>query len=345
MNMNCSFPPPRWRLLLIVALSLLPCAGSAQVVWRVSIKVFTDASSNRPLNRGDGNIQDDFVYYNNLLGKYARGCQFTVTEIVQMPSSLSAWFNVDPRNSANRNNLQTAAGANSALYAYRNDAINLYINNGSSGICCGNGNGLIFIGREDDHINPMHEIGHMLGLAHTQGIGCGNCTGDALGSCSTPGNDNINDTIPDLACWSRDQVAQNTYGIYANLNGGQQYSVDNVWLNIMSYHYGNFNNGLERLTPNQMDLVAETSNGARFNTATRSFIFVDSTTGNDSIFNNGRVAATSVRTIGTALSRSANNDSLQLRAGSYGPPAAGNWVLNAPRVLCSRGGSATLVRP
>ena len=292
-------------LKLLLALALLAAglrSAPAQIVWHVSIKVFTDSSGNRPVDRADANIQDDYVYYNKLLQGYTRGCQFQVTEIVQMPATLSGWFNLDPRSSVNRDNLQNNAGSNAVLYAYRNNAINLYINNGSSGICCGSGNGLIFIGKEDDHINPMHEIGHMLGLAHTQGKRCNNCSGDPLGSCSTPGNDDIDDTIPDLPCWNIDQVAKNSFGnTYSNLNAGQRYAVDNVWLNIMSYHYGRFNNGLERLTPNQMDLVAETSNVQRGNTVTGLFYFVDPANGKDQPSNVGWTMFLAKRTINGAL--------------------------------------------
>ena len=108
--------------LLAAALCLAPLASPAQVFFRVSVKVFTDSNGNRPVNRSNAEVQDDYVYYNDLLTKYARGCQFSLTEVVQLPSSLSGWFNVAARNSANRGNLQNNATSNTVLYAYRSDA-------------------------------------------------------------------------------------------------------------------------------------------------------------------------------------------------------------------------------
>src|SRR5688572_14548433 len=144
-------------LLLAMALCFAPLTSRAQVFFRVSVKVFTDSGGNRPAGRSNAEIQDDYTYYNQLLSKYARGCQFNLTEIVQMPASLSGWFNVTARSGTSRDNLLANCNSNAALYAYRSDNINVYINNSSSGVCCGANNGLIFTGNEDDHITPVHE--------------------------------------------------------------------------------------------------------------------------------------------------------------------------------------------
>lgn len=328
---------------LLTAAGLWTATGHAQVFWRVSVKVFTDSNGNRPANRSDAQIQDDYVYYNQLLVNYARGCQFSLNEIVQLPSSLSSWFNVAARDAGNRDALLTAATGNPSLYAYRSDHINLYINNSSSGVCCGAGNGLVFIGNEDNHITPVHEIGHMLGLAHTQGSGCNSCCPDPLGCCDTPGDDGISDTIPDLPCWTRDQISQNWYGVnYASLSAAGQDVVNDVWLNIMSYHYGSFNGWQERLTPGQMDKVAETANGTRDVVTGNYFIFVDGTSGNDS--NGGLTASDSFRTINAAISSSSNDDVLLMRAGTYNKSTVGTWRITANRVLCSRKGTVRLTR-
>lgn len=329
--------------LLAVALWFAPVASQAQVFFRVSVKVFTDSNGNRPVNRANAEIQDDYVYYNELLTKYARGCQFSLTEVVQLPSSLSGWFNVAARNSANRGNLQNNATSNTVLYAYRSDAINLYINNSSSGICCGAGNGLIFIGNEDDHITPVHEIGHMLGMAHTQGSGCNNCCPDALGCCDVPGDDGIADTIPDLPCWNQNQIAQNQFSQnYADLSVSRKDQVDDVWFNIMSYHYGSFNNHLERLTPGQMDLVANTANGTRDVVTGNYFVFVSN--GGLDLFNNGHSLALPMGTVPGALAASGNDDVLLMSAGTYNNNVAGVWRITQNRVLCSRNGTVRLTK-
>jgi hypothetical protein len=255
-----------------------------------------------------------------------------------MPASLSSWFNVQARNGANRDALLANATSNSVLYAYRTTAINIYINNSSSGVCCGANNGLIFVGNEDNSTTMFHEIGHMLGLCHTQGCGCNGCSPDPLGACDTPGDDDVSDTIEDLPCWSRDQISQNWAGnIYNNLTSSQQNTVNNVWLNIMSYH-----GGLSRLTAGQMDKLAEKSNGDRDNVTGNYFRFVDGTGGNDG--NAGFTAATSFKTITGAITGSGIDDVLLIRAGTYNKATAGAWVINANRVLCSRKGTVRLTR-
>jgi hypothetical protein len=325
--------------LLAVALYLAPLSSHAQVFWRVSVKVFTDSGGNRPSGRTDADIQDDYVYYNRLLGNYARGCQFSLVEIVQLPSSLSSWFNIAARDGGNTSALRVNATSNTVLYAYQNDMINIYINNSGSGFCCGGGiNGLIFTGNENDHITPVHEIGHMLGLGHTQG--CASCSE----GCTAPGDDGVADTIEDVECWDRNDIALNSFGVnYNSASAGQRDQVDDVWFNIMSYHYGSFNNLLERLTPGQMDRVANTANSTRDNVTGNYFRFVDLSAGNDSLFN-GLSTSVPFRTIDGAITGSGNDDVLVIRSGTYNKAVAGSWRITANRVLTSRNGTVRLTR-
>jgi len=326
-----------WPVGVLVALLLSAVPLPAQVFWRVSVKVFTDSNGNRPAARTDAQIQADYTCYNGMINGYARGSSLALTEIVQLPPSLNSWFNIPARNSANRDALLANATSNAVLYAYRTTSINIYINNSSSGVCCGANNGLIFVGNEDGSTTMFHETGHMLGLCHTQGCGCNGCSPDPLGACDTPGDDNITDTIGDLPCWSRDQVSQNWVGAnYASLNASQQNTVNNVWLNIMSYH-----SGLDRLTAGQMDQVAQVSNSSRDNVTGNYFRFV-SATGNDA--NNGLTTIGAFQTINGAIIGSGVDDVLLISAGTYNKATAGAWILNSNRVLCSRKGIVRLTR-
>jgi len=325
-------------LLLAGALLCAPASAHAQVFWRVSVKVFTNGSGNRPAGRTDAQVQADYDMYNRLIATYARGCHLQVTEIVQLPSTLSAWYDLPARNAANRDALLEAAVNAPNTYAYRSDAINIYINNTSSGICCGGNDGMIFVGNENNSTTMFHEIGHFVGLCHTQGCGCNGCSPDPLGACDTPGDDGVSDTIADLPCWSRDEVALNWSGVaYNSLSASSQDTVNDVWLNIMSYH-----GGLSRLTAGQMDKVAEKSNGDRDYVTGNYFRFVDGVSGGDG--NNGLTAGNSFRSVAGAISGSGADDVLLIRAGTYNKATAGAWVITDNRVLCSRKGTVRLTR-
>jgi hypothetical protein len=153
----------------------------------------------------------------------------------------------------------------------------------------------------------------------------------------------VADTIEDLSCWTRDDIAQNSFGVnYSTATATQRDQVDDVFLNIMSYHYGNFNNLLERLTPGQMDRVAGVANTTRDNVTGNYFRFVDFASPLDNL--GGLNTGTAFRTIDGAITGSGNDDVLLIRAGTYNKAVAGSWRITANRVLTSRNGTVRITR-
>ena len=332
---------PRLLLCLLLAGFLgFVTNASAIVRWRVSVKVFTNANGNRPIDTSDAAIQNLIADYNLRLQSFARGLVLELTEVVELDSSLNSWYNVEARNSANRSALQSAATLAPGTYAYRSSAINVYINNSSSGVCCGAGNGLVFMGNPGATSSTMfHEIGHLMGLNHTQGEGCNGCCPDALGCCDSPVSDHVSDTILDVACWTTNQITQANFGVNANnLTASQSDQLNDVWFNLMSYHW----NGLPtlRLTPGQIDRAAGESNTGRDNIAANYFRFVDSGVGNDN--NNGLSLPFSFRTFAGAVNGAGTSDVLAFSAGTYTRSSSSTYRITKACVLTSRKGTVRL---
>jgi hypothetical protein len=191
------------------------------------------------------------------LDRTGRGDRLQLTETVNLPG-VDQWFNVDVV--ANKGALDNAAKDNPGLYAYRNNAVNVYINgSATSGVCSfpNSDDDIIFLGQNALPTTVIHEIGHFFNLCHTQGCSCNNCA-TGPGQCDSPGDDEIADTLRDVACWDLNAIAQNNFGSpYASLSAFQQSQVDDVFFNIMSYH-----GTRDRFTEGQMDRWTEAANGA-----------------------------------------------------------------------------------
>ena len=236
-----------------------PLQAQGVINIRLSYKVILNpADGTRPIRTGatqvtDADINTAVNAMNVLLQTYFRGYRVqlvgSITNIGGMGDTTgpSRWFNTDFFNASNATTLRNqmeAAAMSDARYAWTANAINIYVNNGTAGGLCsfpGQGN-IIIIGGSvaNAGATQLHEIGHYFGLCHTQGCtcACGSCGSCGVaGGCTSPGDDGMADTLPDLACWSRDQIAQNSFGVpFASLSPAQQTQVNDTFRNLMSYH-------------------------------------------------------------------------------------------------------------
>jgi hypothetical protein len=209
---------------------------------------------------------------NALLAATWRGYRFELKEIKEIGSRGDAapkpghWFDVDfieeDKQNKLMNEMEAAIKANPTQYAWREDAINIYLNQNTSGAkwkC----KDLIIVGARSASMGwvQLHEIGHYFGLRHTHGDLGVVQPGQSGAGYTTPGDDKVEDTIQDLPCWNRDGIAKHNFSAkYEQLEAAQKALVDDVAENLMSYHFLKpMKADLRRLTEGQMDRWADTA--------------------------------------------------------------------------------------
>ena len=318
----------RWYWIFgLLLLVCAPLSALAQLNVRVSVKFILGSSGQRPSNGGgfgasgvdlvnNASVISNINYSNDLMRRNGRGYQYTLTEI-QDVSGWSGFFNLAARDQDNKEALQAVATSNAttrAQFFWRDNAVNVYINNTSSGYCSSVGNGeAIFVGSRAYDTLIIHEVGHFFDLAHTHSgeqfrdsdnssCAAADCTCAILLGGNTDG---ITDTIADHECWSRAQIAAGT-------PGASQTQIDNVWLNIMSYHLPQ-----DRFTSGQLDVWTDTANSARNAMVTGRTRFVD----RDNV--SGFQFGTSVfpyPTVGTGVANAIAGDIVLIRPGNYNQP-------------------------
>jgi hypothetical protein len=338
---------------LLIGLGLLLGLGlpaaQAQFIWiKVSVKVVLNSDDGlRPAKVTDAHIDEYIARINELEAFYSRGFRFwrvdPVTPVGAQGDTTgpSRWFSVnffDPDNGTTWKDQMESAAKNDSAYHWNNEAINIYITAGICGGICSFPEGserIVVFGLSSTSCGAfaaaqggetlLHEIGHYFGLYHTQGKSCG-CCGSGNGLCNTPGDDEINDTLPDLPCWDQNMIARNHFGRSYDdpmLTPFQREQVDNVFFNIMSYHASGCGTltSVTRLTEKQLDRWGDIANGPRRGVTTGRTWFVDYR--NSCLFTDGSSECTLFGGPHTTVAGALNDanarggDIILIRPGSY----------------------------
>ena len=241
---------------------------------RLSYKVVLNpATGLRQPGVLDADIDAAIAEMNRLQDTYFRGFRFQRVDAVSEvggqgdTTGPSRWFSTDFFDAFNggtwKDQMDNAARSD-ARYLWNTTAINIYITAGFCGGTCSydwEGDNIIVIGgcSDGDGKVQMHEIGHYFSLFHTQGRTCGGC-GSNPGQCNSPGDDENPDTLPDVACWNQDAIASNFFHqTYGGLLPPLQNLVDNVFMNLMSFHAS----AAPRLTEQQLNRWTDRANNER----------------------------------------------------------------------------------
>ena len=197
---------------------------------RLSVKFILDSRGRRA---DQGNIATDeqlrkqIDHADWLLCDSGSSLSLDLVEIQDLPD-LPFWFDA---HCFDVFNIEKLAQADPERYLFRDDAVNIYVTGTTDcvGVCSfpHRDDHTILVGQSLFPTTLIHEIGHYFGLFHTHGAG----------DCTDPGDDHIDDTLPDTPCWDQDAIAMQTYNrSYDNLPASFQRIVDNTFFNIMSYH-------------------------------------------------------------------------------------------------------------
>ncbi len=203
---------------------------------------------------------------NAVMASYWRGYRFELVEIREVGSYTgsypdpSHWFDVDfieqDKQAKLLRQMEAAIEAYPERYAWRENAVNIYINQATNGAKWKFRDSIV-IGAHSVRAGwvQLHELGHYFDLRHTQGDLGVTMLGQTGEGYTSPGDDEIEDTIKDLPSWSRNEIAKHNFSVkYDKLDAEQTELVDDVAENIMSYHFLKpVGANLRRLTEGQLD--------------------------------------------------------------------------------------------
>lgn len=194
-----------------------------------------------------------------------------------------------------------------------------------------------FTAQENFGAHLLHESGHFFHLTHTfGGADCGTNKASTL----QPADDEIPTTLPDISCWTIDEMSLYYFGAnYSALTDSTQiWLVSNTYSNLMSYHE---RMGFPILTEEQLDRWSDAANGYRSYVVSGTTIYV-TPSGNDG--NTGTQTANPKRTVYSAVGAASDHgaDIVLLRPGFYDEQLS----IHKPVTLrATRSGWATIGRP
>jgi hypothetical protein len=235
------------------------------------------------------------------------------------------WFTVPPKGNGDvkdgeanikvLTDTATADATSKATWKWHDDSVNIYLNNGSSGRCCGSFLNTIFIGGSAYDELLIHELGHFLSLQHTHG----NFNEDGDLDDWNDG-DGFSQTLAD----DPDATAAD---IAAQYPGASQATVDALSRNIMSYHQDE--NDLDRFVWQQREAMIETFNIDKSYAASGKARIVNSD-GDDSA--DGLTVDNRLETLQKAVDLSTSPNDVALVGGSVHDVANG-MVISTPITL------------
>lgn len=311
---------------------LLGCLGmlfpvAADINLRISVKFILSSGGSMPCC-GNGtfdsfaDITNQVSFANEQLRATGRGYQFQIYEVTTVGGPASAFFS---NSRDDKDLLEAAAEANPSGFKYRDNAVNMYVNDAAGSAVCSfpPDDHIILFGQNSRTTSLWHESGHYFNLSHThngqayENSNGSTCTNSCACAVIIGGNaDGVNDTIADNECWdSLNEVAQGNYAQnYAGLSAANRTRVDNILHNIMSYH-----SDRDRMTSDQLDRWTDAANGARIDDASGRTRFVDRA--NVSGFYVG-TSTLPYRTVATGISAASasGSDIVLIRPGNYNEP-------------------------
>ncbi|MCI0747396.1 MAG: hypothetical protein L0Y58_18475 [Verrucomicrobia subdivision 3 bacterium] len=333
------------KLIFAIVFLCSSLGARAEIDWRLSIKLIADHEGNVPPEWVE-RAASEVARANQVMHRSGRGHGFDLIELVTL-TGVPQWHDtfVDE---IKRAALQDAARAQPGLYAYRENAINVYVvanqDRGMDPFPDAAGDIILMSGRMRSGM-LLHACGHFFNLRHTHegqsfqysdGSNCGGGFSPCFCDRQFPGDaDGTTETAPDNQCYdSSDVIARAAYNLpFVELDAVRQERVENTRLNFMSYR-----DNPDRITSDQLDFMISDSNTRRRSVATGVTWFV-STDGNDA--GSGVRSNSRFQTVGRALSAAGPRDMALFRAGTYTAPQ----TINQPVTFRASRGDATLVRP